>query len=200
LSEVIRLTEGEIGKTKFDYEGYFKFLARHGYVDILYDRAHDSKVFGGPRNYRLFLPRDYESSGKSYPVIYYFHGHSDRYTLERYDNGTDTVPKIPSWVGANQAIVVAMDGYVARDYTGFYGGTPYDVRVEAAISIFRYFGNWWRRLDVSHPKTLTPWDFGLSRAASWSGPSARYPDLIGSASSFSRGGFYGSEGARVAAA
>jgi poly(3-hydroxybutyrate) depolymerase len=45
-----------------------------------YDRKHFSKVLGEERNYRILLPPDYESSGRRYPVIYYFHGHSDRYT------------------------------------------------------------------------------------------------------------------------
>ncbi|MCC6539189.1 MAG: M28 family peptidase [Bryobacterales bacterium] len=37
LSEVIRLTVAEIGSDaeKFDYEGYFRFLARRGYVEIV---------------------------------------------------------------------------------------------------------------------------------------------------------------------
>lgn len=34
LDEVIRLTRLELGPDKFDYVGYFRFLARHGYVDI----------------------------------------------------------------------------------------------------------------------------------------------------------------------
>lgn len=42
------------------------------------DRTHPSKVFGGDRNYRIFLPPAYDDSQKRYPVIYYFHGHSDR--------------------------------------------------------------------------------------------------------------------------
>lgn len=35
LAEVIRLTELEIGPTKFDFVGYFKFLERHGYVEFV---------------------------------------------------------------------------------------------------------------------------------------------------------------------
>lgn len=35
LSEVVRLTEAEIGASKFDYDGYFRFLARRGYVDLV---------------------------------------------------------------------------------------------------------------------------------------------------------------------
>jgi hypothetical protein len=35
LSEVIRLTERELGPQKFDFVGYFRFLAKNGYVDII---------------------------------------------------------------------------------------------------------------------------------------------------------------------
>jgi hypothetical protein len=34
LAEVIRLTEKELGAQKFDFVGYFRFLAEHGYVDL----------------------------------------------------------------------------------------------------------------------------------------------------------------------
>jgi hypothetical protein len=34
LAEVIRLTRLELGPTDFDFTGYFRFLARHGYVEI----------------------------------------------------------------------------------------------------------------------------------------------------------------------
>src|SRR5581483_9323712 len=93
-----------------------------------YDRTYPSQVFGEARHYRIFLPLDYETSGRHYPVIYYFHGHSDRYTLEDYDNGLDTVPKIERFVAAHPVIVVAPDGYVAAHYVAFYGGDPYDLR------------------------------------------------------------------------
>jgi hypothetical protein len=35
LAEVIRLTEQELGPQKFDFVGYFRFLAKNGYVEIL---------------------------------------------------------------------------------------------------------------------------------------------------------------------
>jgi hypothetical protein len=35
LAEVIRLVELEHGPMKFDFVGYFKFLAKHGYVDLV---------------------------------------------------------------------------------------------------------------------------------------------------------------------
>ena len=74
------------------------------------DDTYPSRVFAGPRKCRVFLPPDYETSGKRYGVIYYFHGHSDRYTLEAYDKGSDTVPKIAAFVKVHDEIVVAIDG------------------------------------------------------------------------------------------
>jgi hypothetical protein len=34
LAEVIRLTRLEAGPVQFDFVGYFRFLERHGYVEI----------------------------------------------------------------------------------------------------------------------------------------------------------------------
>ncbi len=165
------------------------------------DRRHDSAVFGEPRNYRLFLPPGYENSGKRYPVIYYFHGHSDRYTLEKYDDGKDTVPKIAAFVDAHDVIVVAPDGYVARDYTGFYGGFPYDLRRDGEIDYGAYFLELVRHVDASY-RTLATRRYRATSGLSMGGfmslyLSARFPDLIGSASSFnSAPEFYAGEKGR----
>ena len=113
-----------------------------------YDRTFPSGVFGQERNYRIFLPPDYDSSGVRYPVIYYFHGHSDRYTLEKYDDGKDTVPKIARFVKANPVIVVTVDGYVAEHYEGFYGGDPWDVRKDGGKYDFgKYFKELFTYID-----------------------------------------------------
>jgi pimeloyl-ACP methyl ester carboxylesterase len=167
------------------------------------DHQHDSKVFGESRNYRLFLPKDYETSGKRYPVIYYFHGHSDRYTLEKYDDGRDTVPKIAAFVAAHNVIVVAADGYVAKDYTGFYGGSPYDVRKDGGefdygayfLELVRHIDSTWRTLTGRRCRATS----GLSMGGFMSlYLSARYPDLVGSASAFNPGPefFAGEKGRR----
>ena len=156
------------------------------------DRSHHSKVFGESRNYRVFLPPAYDASHQRYPVIYYFHGHSDRYTLEKYDNGLDTVPKIAAFVALHDAIVVAVDGYIAKDYTGFYGGTPYDVRAEGGDYDFGdYFLELVHHIDATY-RTLTDRRHRSTSGLSMGGfmslyLSARYPELIGSASSFNPG-------------
>ncbi len=164
-----------------------------------YDRVHDSKVFGEQRKYRIFLPAGYESQTRHYPVIYYFHGHSDRYTLEKYDNGLDTVPKIAAFVANHEVIVVAADGYVARDYTGFYGGTPYDVRREGGeFDYAKYFLELSHHIDASY-RTLSTRRYRATSGLSMGGfmslyLSARYPDRIGSASAFNPGPeFYAGE-------
>ena len=169
-----------------------------------YDRTHHSRVFDGPRHYRIFLPPDYQDSGRSYPVIYYFHGHSDRYTLERYDGGKDTVPKIIRFVAAHPVIVVSVDGYVAEHYTGFYGGDPWDVRKDGGKYDFgAYFLELVEHIDSTY-RTLTDRRHRATSGLSMGGfmslyLSARYPDIIGSASAFNPGPeFYtGEPGRRV---
>ncbi len=172
-------------------------------AEPFYDRTHPSQVFGQERNYRIFLPPDYESSELRYPVIYYFHGHSDRYTLERYDEGKDTVPKIAAFVRSNNVIVVSVDGYVAEHYTGFYGGSPWDVREDGGDYDFgAYFQELVAHIDGAY-RTLTDRRHRATSGLSMGGfmslyLSARYPDLIGSASSFNPGPefFVGDKGRR----
>lgn len=157
-----------------------------------YDRSHDSKTFGEPRRYRIFLPGDYDTSAKRFPVVYYLHGHSDRYTLEGYDGGLDTVPKILDFVAHHDVIVVAADGYVAQEYTGFYGGTPYDVgRSGGEFDYGQYFLELINHIDSTY-RTLSSRRYRATCGLSMGGfmslyLSARYPDLIGSASAFNPG-------------
>ncbi|GAB4112427.1 MAG: hypothetical protein Kow001_14180 [Acidobacteriota bacterium] len=168
------------------------------------DRVHESRIFGQPRHYRLFLPADYATSGKRYPVVYYFHGHSDRYTLEHYDGGTDTVPRIAAFVAGHDLIVVTVDGWVPEHYTGFYGGDPWDVRKDGGRYDFgEYFLELIDHID-STLRTLTNRRHRATSGLSMGGfmslyLSARYPDLVGSASAFNPGPeFYvGDPGRRV---
>lgn len=156
------------------------------------DETFDSKVFGGPRHYRIFLPANYDSVSTRYPVIYYLHGHSDRYTLEDYDHGEDTVPKICRFVATHPVIVVGVDGYIARDYTGFYDGDPYDVRRAGGdIDFGKYFLEQVAAVDANY-RTLTSRRYRATSGLSMGGfmslyLSARYPQIIGSCSAFNPG-------------
>lgn len=156
------------------------------------DETFDSREFAGPRHYRIFLPTNYDAVSTRYPVIYYLHGHSDRYTLEDYDHGEDTVPKICRFVATHAVIVVGVDGYVARDYTGFYGGDPYDVRRTGGdIDFGKYFLEQVATID-GHYRTLTSRRYRATSGLSMGGfmslyLSARYPQIIGSCSAFNPG-------------
>ena len=157
-----------------------------------YDRVHVSEVLGENRHYRIFLPSDYDSSGKSYPVVYYFHGHSDRYTLEHYDQGKDTVPRISRFVANHDLIVVSVDGYVANSYGGFYGGSPWDIiKPDGQFDFGTYFLELVKHVDSTY-RTFTDRRHRGTSGLSMGGfmslyLSARFSDLIGSASAFNPG-------------
>src|ERR1041385_4869306 len=89
---------------------------------LIQDRTFESQVFGETRNYRIFLPPDYATSDKRYPVIYWFHGYSERHNQppanskdRNYDQGIDYGgDTIAAFVGSHDVIVVKWDGYNPR--------------------------------------------------------------------------------------
>ncbi len=89
------------------------------YDPFVIDTSHYSTTFGEIRNYRIFLPSGYyASSQKRYPVIYFFHGWSQRYfgpvgdNYSNYDKGEDNNgDNIANYVAAHDVIVVKPDGF-----------------------------------------------------------------------------------------
>lgn len=158
-------------------------------VKDYYDRSHYSPSFGELRHYRIILPRDYETSGKHYPVIYYFHGHSGRYKGEQYDNGQVFLPDMIDFVHKNDVLVVRWDGFVEEDYDDFYGGTPYDIQGKGWSKDFGpYFLELTQHIDSTF-RTLEDRRYRATCGLSMGGfmslyISARYPHLVGSASAF----------------
>src|ERR1041384_2042172 len=70
--------------------------AAHASEALISDRSHWSEVLREARNFRIFLPGDYGDSTKRYPVIYWFHGYSERHNRpvqdqknRNYDTGPD---------------------------------------------------------------------------------------------------------------
>jgi pimeloyl-ACP methyl ester carboxylesterase len=185
--------------------GVLLYSASALHCQSYYDRTYDSKVFGEMRHYRIILPPTYQTSGSQrYPVIYYFHGHSDRYTVEDYDQGKDTIPKMVAYAAAHPVIIVCVDGYVASAYTGFYGGAPWDLYIDGGDHDFGpYFLELVSLIDHSY-RTLADRRHRATAGLSMGGftslyLSARYPDLVGSASAFNPGPeFYvGEKGRRI---
>ncbi len=81
------------------------------------DKWHYSEILGEIRNYRIFLPPSYyKDSLKHYPVIYYYHGWSQRYfgvtrDASFPDEDSLNIRNISEYVATHDVIVVRPDGY-----------------------------------------------------------------------------------------
>lgn len=85
------------------------FFGGYGLKAMPYqDITHHSKVFGKEKTYRLYLPDNYQASGKKYPVIYFFHGWGGRYFKD--DNAKVEYEKLGELVNQYQVILVMWDG------------------------------------------------------------------------------------------
>ena len=86
---------------------------------VIIDTSHYSTTFGEIRNYRIFLPPGYyDNPNKRYPVIYFFHGWSQRYfgpvgdDYSNYDKGDDNNgDNIANYVSDHDVMVVKPDGF-----------------------------------------------------------------------------------------
>jgi len=161
---------------------------------IITDSGHYSNVFGEFRNFRIFLPPAYyENRGKRYPVIYFYHGWSQRYfgsiSSEGYDEGkSNGGDNIAAFVETHDVIVVKPDGYNRKPHEEYYL-RPYNV---SPVETFRqypvYFPELVKFIDNNY-RTIPDREHravaGLSMGgfmAFWIG--GKYPDLVTAAGSF----------------
>ena len=164
-----------------------------GATAIILDRTHESQVFHETRHYRIFLPPDYETSGKRYPVVYFFHGWGERYNTatagHNYDQGSDyDGDNFASFVGTHDLIVVRWDGYNPRTPGENYV-RPYNIGpVETDRQFPLYFPELVRYIDATYrtiPDREHRGTSGLSMGgfmSSW--VAGKYPDLVSSMSNF----------------
>ena len=154
------------------------------------DRSHFSTVFGKTRNYRVFLPPDYISSGKRYPVLYWFHGSGGSSTQETYRKDFE------EYVSSHDLIIVNVDGSTESGSTWDYAlAFEYETRTQEGRAALTgmHFSKYIRELigvidsayrtipDRNHRATsgqsmgglMSPWIASQNK------------DLIGSASMFS---------------
>ena len=141
------------------------------------DKSHFSEVFNREKPYRIFLPDDYSTSGKSYPVIYYFHGNT----------GTH-VPRLSDEMAAvakeNPVIIVAWNGRSVdsdkRPYNiGFHSNINYETQFKD------YFPEFVRHIDATY-RTLTDRANRAIIGHSMGGImsfflAGKYPQLVGTA-------------------
>ncbi len=169
-----------------------------GYINAgeikIIDSKHYSNVFGEMRNYRIFLPSGYdENSYKRYPVIYFFHGWSQRYFgITRgngFDKGNDNEgDNIANFVSEHDVIVVKWDGFNIREGDEYYL-RPYNISpVETYRQFPIYFPEFVRYIDSNY-RTIPDRNHravsGLSMGGFmtfWVG--GKYPHLVSAAGNF----------------
>ncbi len=164
-----------------------------GEVKII-DSRHYSNVFGEMRNYRIFLPPGYDKNPqKRYPVIYFFHGWSQRYFgITRgsgFDKGNDNDgDNIANFVAEHDVIVVKWDGFNLRPDDEYYL-RPYNISpVETYRQFPIYFPELVKYIDSNYrtiPDRSHRAVSGLSMGGFmtfWVG--GKYPHLISAAGNF----------------
>lgn len=165
-----------------------------GPVTII-DGSHYSNVFGESRNYRVFLPPSYSANKeKRFPVIYFFHGWSQRYfgssnPYGDFDKGDENNgDNIANFVSVHDVIVVKPDGYNRSPDEKYYV-RPYNV---SPVETFRqfpiYFPELVQHIDA-HYRTFADREHrgiaGLSMGGFmtfWIG--GKYPHLLSAAGNF----------------
>lgn len=164
-----------------------------GQANII-DSRHYSHVLGEFRNYRIFLPPGYDvNPEKHYPVIYYYHGWSQRYfgsTREfRADEGeSNGGDNIANFVARNQVIVVKPDGYNRLPEEEYYL-RPYNVSpVETYRQFPLYFPELVRHIDDSY-RTIPDREHRAVSGLSMGGfmtfwITGKYPHLVSAAGNF----------------
>lgn len=151
------------------------FAQTHPYQDL----SHDSKVFGQPRYFRLYLPEDYRQSAERYPVIYFLHGYKGRYNKEpnvkpEYDLLGDLVNKY-------RVIMVMWDGNMEESNPAPYN-TGDRKSVKYRIQMKDYFPELVGHIDANY-RTLADRDhrgiIGFSMGGFMSMFIAgKYPDMV----------------------
>jgi len=160
------------------------------------DTSYYSNVFGELRNYRIFLPPGYNDHDmKRYPVIYFFHGWSQRYfgpvgdDYSNYDQGSDNGgDNIANFVRDHDVIVIKPDGFnPSPDNT--YELHPYN---ECWVTTWRQFplsfvelvdntDNNFRTVPMREERAVC----GLSMGGFFSfWLAGKYPDMIAAAGDF----------------
>ncbi len=159
------------------------------------DSRHYSNVFGETRNYRVFLPPGYFGHPEQrYPVIYFYHGWSQRYfgssnPYGDFDKGDENGgDNIANFVAGHDVIIIKADGYNRSPDEPYYV-RPYNIGpVETYRQFPLYFPELVAHVD-GHYRTIADREHrgisGLSMGGFmtfWIG--GKYPDLLSAAGSF----------------
>lgn len=161
---------------------------------IIIDASHYSAVFGEIRNYRIFLPPNYNKNvQKRYPVIYFYHGWSQRYfgsinEINVDEGESNNGDNIANFVATNEVIVVKPDGY-NRSTNEEYYLRPYNIGpVETYRQFPLYFPELVEHIDANY-RTIPDREHRAVSGLSMGGfmtfwISGKYPDMVSAAGNF----------------
>ncbi len=169
--------------------------AQSAQVSII-DSRHYSNIFGEVRNFRVFLPPGYFGQPeKRYPVIYFFHGWSQRYFGDGgqhyagFDKGDqNNGDNIANFVSNHEVIVVKWDGF-NRDADEKYYLRPYNVDpVETYRQFPIYFPELMNHIDAQY-RTIADREHRAVSGLSMGGfmtfwIAGKYPQLVCAAGNF----------------
>lgn len=140
------------------------------------DKTHFSRVFGCLKDFRIFLPADYYTSLKRYPVIYYFHGNTGSHKLD--------IKGVDSLVKKNDVILVAWNGRSVdqdlRPYNiGNHSNIKYNVQFKDYFpELVSYIDSTYRTLRNRSDRAIIGHSMGGFMSFFLAG---KYPDLVGTA-------------------
>ena len=88
-----------------------------------------TKILGGDRNFAVYLPPDYDTSERSYPILYLLHGAGDDHTgWVQFGEVLHIADKAIREGRATPMIIAMPDGFTGR--IGFFNGPAGDWRYE----------------------------------------------------------------------
>lgn len=160
----------------------FLFLFSFGISNLIFsqtDHFHYSKVFGGKKDYRIFLPDDYDNSGKRYPVIYYFHGNTGNHQF--------VWEGINELINTNSVILVAWNGRSVesdlRPYNiGNHSNINYKVQFkDYFLEFVNYIDSTYRTINDRSGRAVVGHSMGGIMSFFLAG---KYPDMISAAVNF----------------
>ncbi len=172
---------------------FFEVVSNNGGVTII-DSQHYSEVFGEMRNYRIFLPPGYfQHTDRYYPVIYFYHGWSQRYfgsinTPDIDQGGNNNGDNIANYVARHDVIVVKPDGYNRNPGDPYYL-RPYNIGpVETYRQFPLYFPEIVKYIDANY-RTIPDRDHRAISGLSMGGfmtfwIAGKYPEMVCAAGNF----------------
>ncbi|MEQ6122503.1 alpha/beta fold hydrolase [Reichenbachiella sp. MALMAid0571] len=146
--------------------------------------SHFSQAFKKEKNYTLYLPEGYNTSGSAYPVVYFFHGWGGRNFKSVDGSANLEYEMIKDLVDKYQVILVMWDGNMEEGEPRPYNvGNHHEVRFEAQmkdyfLELVDHIDNTYRTKTDRNSRGIIGFSMGGYMSFFLSG---KYPDKVSAA-------------------